>query len=212
MKNLRTENKVITYTISKVADSKDMYISVQNGEVEIIAPYNYSNKHIQKIIEEKRDWILKKIEEYNFKNPEEFNGIERNPVKILGREYRIKINYKNINVAELNVEENDIKITLSNTYKRKDNKKVLTLAIDKLYESIAPAEIERAMEKTRILLGYAPEDYKIAKIKNAYAKCTKNIITINPEIVKFNRKTIDKIILEQFLKIRKSCIKKRVNL
>ena len=67
MKKLNSENKVITYTISKVADSKDMYISVQNGEVEIIAPYNYSNKHIQKIIEEKRDWILKKLKNITLK-------------------------------------------------------------------------------------------------------------------------------------------------
>ena len=210
MKKLNSENKVITYTISKVADSKDMYISVQNGEVEIIAPYNYSNKHIQKIIEEKRDWILRKIEEYNFNNTDDFNGIERNPIKILGKEYRIKINYKNINVAELNVEKNDIKISLSNKYKGRNNKKVLTLAIDKLYESIAPNEIERAMEKTRILLGYAPEDYKIEKMQNSYAKCVKNIITINPEIVKFDRKTIDKIVLEQFLKIKKTNKKRRV--
>ncbi len=197
------KNNLITYTISKIKDNKDMYISVQNGEVEIIAPYNYSNKEIKKILDKKRDWILKKIEEYNFKASEEYNGIERNPVKILGKEYKIKINYSNIKVAELNVEKSEIKITLSNRYKRKDNKKVLSLAIDKLYESIAPIEIERSMEKNRILLGYAPEDYKIEKMQNSYGKCTKNIITINPEIVKFSRDTIDKIVLEQFLKLKK---------
>ncbi len=208
MKKINTRNNVITYVINRVRDSKDMYITVQNGEVEIIAPYNYSNRQIQKIIEEKKDWIFKKIEEYNFKNKNAFNGIERNPIKILGKEYKIKIQYKNIKLAELDVEESKIIITLGNIYKRKDNKKVLKLAIDKLYESIAPNEIERAMEKTRILLGYAPEDYKIEKMQNLYAKCIKNIIIINPEIVKFNRETIDKIILEQFLKLKK----KRANL
>ena len=91
MRRTKIENKVITYTISKVANCKDMYISVQNGEVEIIAPYNYTNKQIQKIIAEKRDWIFRKIAEYNFKYQEEFNGIERNPLKILGKEYKIKI-------------------------------------------------------------------------------------------------------------------------
>ena len=204
MRKTRIDNKVITYAITKVRDSKDMYISVQNGEVEIIAPYNYTSKQIQEIIKEKRDWILRKIAEYNFKYQEDFNGISRNPVKILGKEYKIKINYKKTKVAELNVEQNEIQISLSNKYKGKDNKKVLSLAIDKLYESIAVKEVERAMEKTRIMLGYAPEDYKIEKIEHDYAKCEKNVITINPEIVKFNRNTIDKIVLEQFLKIKKT--------
>ena len=198
----KKENKVITYTVSKVKESKDMYISVQNGEVEIIAPYYYTNKKIQEIIEEKRDWILRKIAEYNFENPTEANGIERNPLKILGRNYKIKINYKNIRMAELNVEDSQIIVTLSNKYKGKDNKKILNLAIDKLYESIAEKEVELSMEKARILLGYAPEDYKIEKMKNSYGKCEKNIITINPEIVKFKRETIDKIIMEQYLKIK----------
>ena len=79
------------------------------------------------------------------------------------------------------------------------------MAIDKLYESIAVKEVERAMEKTRILLGYAPEDYKIEKMNNAYGKCVKNVITINPEIVKFDRKIIDRIVLEQYLKIKTVC-------
>ena len=202
MKNFKKGNSFITYTISRVADCDDVYISVQNGEVEIIAPCNFTNKKIQKIIEEKRDWILRKIHEYNFKDKEKYNGIERNPLKILGKEFKMKINYRNIDLAELNVENSEIKITLSNKFKGKDNKKVLNLAIDKLYESIAEKEIERSMEKTRILLGYAPEDYKIEKMKNTYGKCVKNIITINPEVVKFNRKTIDKIVMEQFLKLK----------
>ncbi len=202
MKITKRKNNVITYTVSRVLDCDDMYISVQNGEVEIIAPYNFSNRQIQKIISEKRDWIFKKIEEYNFKNKKESNGIERNPLKILGRNYKIKINYKNIRMAELNVEDSQIIVTLSNKYKGKDNKKILNLAIDKLYESIAEKEVELSMEKARILLGYAPEDYKIEKMKNSYGKCEKNIITINPEIVKFKRETIDKIIMEQYLKIK----------
>ena len=128
--------------------------------------------------------------------------VERNPLKILGKEYRIKINYRNIDLAELNVENSEIEITLSNRYKGKDNKKILNLAIEKLYESIAPNEIERAMEKTRIMLGYAPEDYKIEKMKNTYGKCVKNIITINPYIVKFSREIIDSIVIKEFLKIK----------
>ena len=106
-------------------------------------------------------------------------------------------------MAELTIEKEDIKITLSNKYKGKDNKKILNLAIDKLYRSLAEKEIERSMEKYRIMLGYAPEDYKIEKLKNSYARCLKNFITINPSIVKFDRDTIDRIILEQYLKIKR---------
>mgnify|MGYP002311886476 CR=1 FL=1 len=92
--------------------------------------------------------------------------IERHPVKVLGNDYRVKIVYKNVKIAMLDVEDDTIKLTLQNKYKKMNNTQMLDLAIEKMYESIAKVEIERAMEKTRIMLGFAPEDYKIEKLKN----------------------------------------------
>ena len=53
-----------------------------------------------------------------------------------------------------------------------------------MYEQIANVEIERAMEKTRIMLGFAPEEYKIVKI-DTLGICKNKKITINPEVVKY---------------------------
>lgn len=127
---------------------------------------------------------------------------ERHPVPVLGKDYKVKIIYKNIKVAELYVEDKLIKISLPNKYKKENNEKILDMAIDKMYEQIAKVEVERAMEKTRILLGFAPEDYEIKKIKNVLGKCEDKKITINPEIVKYDRNTIDYIVLHQYCHLR----------
>ena len=121
------------------------------------------------------------------------SSIERHPVPVLGIDYKVKITYKNIKITELDVENNTIKISLPNIYKKISNTQILDLAIEKMYEQIANVEIERAMEKTRIMLGFAPEEYEIAKIKTLGA-CKDNKITINPEVVKYNRKVIDYIV------------------
>ena len=132
--------------------------------------------------------------------------IERHPVEILGNDYRVKIEYKNIKGMELNVYEDTIKITLQSKYKKVNNEKMLDIAIEKMYNAIAKVEIERAMEKTRIMLGFAPEDYKIKKIKGL-ANCENKVITINPEIVKYSRDVIDYIVLKQYchLKYKTEC-------
>ena len=92
--------------------------------------------------------------------------LERHPVPILGKDYRVKIIYKNTKIIELDVDGKNIIISLPNQYKKVENTNVLDLAIDKMYEQIAKVEIERAMEKTRIMLGFAPEEYEIMKIKS----------------------------------------------
>jgi len=132
---------------------------------------------------------------------------ERHPVPVLGTDYKVKIIYKNIKIAELYVEDKIIKISLPNKYKKANNERILDIAIDKMYEQIAKVEVERAMEKTRILLGFAPEDYEIRKMNEELGRCEENKITINPEIVKYDREVIDYIVLHEYchLKYKSHC-------
>ena len=132
---------------------------------------------------------------------------ERHPVPVLGTDYKVKIIYKNIKIAELDVEDKIIQISLPNKYKKANNERILDIAIDKMYEQIAKVEVERAMEKTRILLGFAPEDYEIRKMNEELGRCEENKITINPEIVKYDREVIDYIVLHEYchLKYKSHC-------
>lgn len=129
------------------------------------------------------------------------NAIERHPVPVLGIDYKVKIIYKNIKITELDVDNKTIKISLPNRYKKVSNSEILDLAIEKMYEQIAKVEIERAMEKTRIMLGFAPDEYEIKKMKSL-GKCENNKITINPEIVMYNRKIIDYVVLHQYCHLK----------
>lgn len=134
--------------------------------------------------------------------------IERHPVPVLGIDYKVKIIYKNTKITELDIEEKTIKISLPNKYKKISNNEILDLAIEKMYEQIAKIEIERAMEKYRIKLGFAPEEYEIKKMK-ALGKCEESKITINPEIVKYNRKIIDYVVLHQYCHLKYKTHSKR---
>ena len=127
--------------------------------------------------------------------------IERHPVPVLGIDYKVKIVYKNIKITELDIESKTIKISLPNRYKKMESKEILDLAIEKMYEQVAKVEIERAMEKTRITLGFAPEEYEIKKI-NTLGNCKDRKIIINPEVVKYNRKVIDYIVLHQYCHLK----------
>ena len=124
-------------------------------------------------------------------------------VEIYGKNYNLKIIYKNIKIIELNIENNNIIISFPNKYKKIDKKNILKIVIEKMYLKIAKNEIENVMETKRLMLGYAPEDYEIKNIKNGLAKCTKDKkIIINPQIVKYSKKTIESIILQEYCKLK----------
>ena len=88
-------------------------------------------------------------------------------------------------------------------YKKMDNSDVVGIMLEKMYDRIAEEEIENIMEKTRIMLGFAPEDYEIKRIKDRLAKCDEDKkITINPDITVYSRKTIEYIVLHQYCHLK----------
>ena len=129
-------------------------------------------------------------------------------VKIFGKNYDIQVDYEKIKTPELNLKENyKIQIVLPIKYKKIGNEQVLKMSIEKMYEQIAENEIEDIMEKTRKMLGFAPEDYEVKIINGKIAKCEDGKITINPELMKYKRETIEYVIAHEFchLKYKTHC-------
>ncbi len=190
------KNNVITYTVGK-SMSNNLYISVQGGEVAVQAPWYFSKNRIQEAVEEKRAWILKKIEEGKREN------LNFNPIEVLGIKYNLKVIFKNIKIIECNILRNIIEIYLPKKCKKIDNKTMTSILIDKMYKKIAEREIEAIIEKIRIKVGLMPEDYEIKEFTGAIAKCTDNKkIMINPLIMRYDRKLIEYIILHEFCHLK----------
>lgn len=195
------KNNVITYTVNK-ATTGNMYISFQNGEVVINAPWYTTSSQIQRAVEEKKQWILNKMKEYekSCEIKKEYKKIET--IKVLGKNYDIEMQYKNIKAPSLSFENNKIQVVLPNQFRKMENQEIVNVLMNKMYEKIAEREIENIMEKTRILLNIAPDDYELKKMENAVAKCTNNKIIINPNIVMYSKDLIEYIILHEFCHLK----------
>ena len=191
------KKEIIAYSVNKT-NNKELYISVQDGEVSVRAPWYFTGEKIQRAVLAKRDWILKKLEENDEKKE-----ISLKPIQIFGVVYNLKVSYKNTSVIECSLDENIVKVVLPKKYKKIDNESMTDILIDKLYLKIAEKEIESIMEKTRLQLKIAPEDYKLEEMTGYLAKCTNDKkIIINPRIIRYKKEVIEYIILHQFCHLK----------
>lgn len=195
------KSNVITYTVNKEL-TNNLYISVQNGEVVINAPWYMATSQIQKIVEEKKNWIINKIKDYEEAQEAKKIYTKLDTVKVLGNEYDLLVQYKNIKTPSLSFKEQKIEVLLPNKFKKMENTEIVNILMNKMYEKIAEKEIERAMEKTRISLEIAPEDYEIKTMENILGKCIDGKIIINPNIVMYSRDIIDYIVLHEFCHLK----------
>ena len=202
MKKIKYLNKTIAYTVSK-ARIKNIYISIENGEVVIKAPWYATSNQIQEIVESKKEWIMKKLAEYQVSPRKVKDFADGENFQILGENYCLNIYYKDINNAILNVDDGKITIILPLEYADNDNTEQISKMIEKMYYMIAEREVETSMEKMRKLVGLAPEEYVIKKIKTAWGKCSSaRKITINQDLVMYSRKAVDYVILHEICHLK----------
>lgn len=121
-------------------------------------------------------------------------------VSILGKSFKFEVKYKSNSIVELNKEENKIILNLPKKYKNIEDNSIVNMAIEKMYDEIAETEIDNAMEKIRIILGFAPEDYSIERMKNSFCKNKGKKIIVNPDIVKYSKKIIEMTLIQAFCK------------
>ena len=124
-------------------------------------------------------------------------------VSVLGKSLNLNIDFKNINVPELDMNDKEVNLFLPVRYKKIGTVEIVSEAIKKMYSEIAEIEIANSMEKIRVMLGFAPEDYSIKRMPDTFIKNSRNkTIIINPDITKYNRKIIETSLIQAFCKTR----------
>ena len=124
-------------------------------------------------------------------------------VSVLGKSLNLNINFKNINVPELDMNEKEVNLFLPVRYKKIGTVEIVSEAIKKMYSEIAEIEIANSMEKIRVMLGFAPEDYAIKRMPDTFIKNARNkTIIINPDITKYSRKIIETSLIQAFCKTK----------
>lgn len=187
---------LISYTVDTAFDN-NLSIYVQNGEVVVSAPWYLSKKQIQEAVSEKTNWILNKLNEY-----EKRKNLGYENITLLGKKYSTTVNFKCIKSPEVNLNELSIEIILPIQYKNTDFSKIINLIINKLYLTVAEQEIDHIMEKARIMLNLAPENFEFKTLKNTLGTCIDNTIIINPEIFKYKKEIIEYIIIHEFCHLK----------
>ena len=124
-------------------------------------------------------------------------------ISILGKSYKLNIKYVTSNIIELSKKDDlCFELFLPKQYKNRDNIDIINQVIGKLYSEIAPKELEHSLELIRYLLKFAPEDYKIERLKAAFYKVKNKVLYINPDIIQYNTEVINTTLIQAFCKMK----------
>lgn len=178
---------------------KNMYILIRNGKVIVKAPNNISENRIKDFINSKEEWINKKLKEFEKKSFKEKSYVSGEVFKILGNDYILNIEYGDFEKASVNLDNGYINICVSENCETAKIKEL----IEKMYYKVALMIVDKSVNMWKNILKIAPDVVVIKKLKTAWGKCnSKRKITINPDLMKYDQRVIDYVVLHEFCHLR----------
>ena len=191
-------SKTLNYELVR-AKIKNMYILIRNGKVIVKVPKAISDNRIRNFINSKEEWINKKLKEFEKKSFKEKSYVSGEVFKVLGNDYTLNIEYGDFEKASVNLNNGYINICVSENCETVKIKEL----IEKMYYKIALMIVDKSVNMWKNILKIAPDVVVIKKLKTAWGKCnSKGKITINPDLMKYDQRVVDYVVLHEFCHLR----------
>lgn len=197
---LKTEDQEIEYVLEKKR-IRNCYISIKDGIVKVKVPLKTSDKKIQELLEEKKDWIIKNVTKQQ-KNKKVYKYVDGEMFRVLGKEIPLKITFEKTKKTKIKIWLNKLVVVLPIEFKENSNKQVEQL-VDEFYTQLAEKEVEKAMRKMSMTVGLAPNLYRVKKLKSVWGNCSsKANISISRNIVMYSRHAIEYVCLHELCHLK----------
>ncbi len=188
----------IQYSVLKSKRRKTSEIQVNGNKVELRVPISKTNIQIKNIMEGKKQWIYKKQLEFKSEKNEQKRNIYKTFLPYLGKNCTFKV--------KLDQKENTVKFVNSKFIINLSDKRPLKKEIQKTYEKWLMVKAEKYLEsrtaKLGTKIGIKPSKITIKNLKGKWGSALSGNITLNSNLMKCPKDTIDYIIIHELCHLK----------
>jgi len=195
--SIRHEDKLLTYELKR-SDRKTIEISVHPDKSVIVrAPRRVSGKELDKVLQKRANWIVKKLQYFERYEPRNNikNYIDGEEHPYLGRQYRLKISSGPVNEVKLSED------TFLITCKEKPYPEKVKEVLEHWYRNKAEETFEKYIKKWWPYFdkkGFSSPRLRIKKMKTRWGSLSKKgNLSLNLELIKAPAECIEYVVIHE---------------
>ncbi len=198
MAMIKFGKSTIQYTVLKSKRRKTSEIQVDKKGVKLCVPVSKTNLQIKNIMEGKKQWIYKKQLEFKVEKKDQKRNIYKTSLPYIGKNCLLKINLEQ---KKKSINFTDLKFTINLSGKR-----FLKKEVKKIYEDWLTVKATKYLEarttKIGVKTGLKPSKITIKNLKGKWGSALSGNITLNSNLMKCPKDTIDYIIIHELCHLK----------
>ena len=175
-------------------DVKNITLKVKpNCEVVLVAPFCAKDEYLQSFIEQKREWINKKVEYFSKRVEPQKELVSGEDFYYLGKRYRLKVIESEIEGVKLDKEYCYLYVKDKNNFAKKER------VIESWYRQEAKELFNKFIEKYQPIVKKEVNRVTIRKMKTRWGSCNyhKGYINLNLELIKKPKEGIEYVVFHE---------------
>ena len=200
MSKIKFGSTVIQYTVLKTNRRKTSEIIVDKDNVIVRSPSTKTNEELKQMVKQKARWIFEKQQQ--FKNQK--SAIVR---PTFSEDTTVPYFGKNcILLVQLNQKKDSVKFLNSTLTVNLKGKRPLKKEVQKIYEEWLTLKATKYLEtrtmKLGTKIGLCPSKITIKNLKGKWGNASNETITLNTNLIKCSKDTIDYIIIHELCHLK----------
>ncbi len=206
MLNLKLGSTVISYSIRKSLRAKHVSISIGADGVQVVAPVSMENNQIILLVENKREWIVNKLENYQQRPMQirvERKFISGEKLLFMGENYPLSVLEHEGGSCSVNLIDNHFLVTINKDIPQEKRREVIRKKLEQWYIGRAKELIRERLELFTDKISVKVNTVRFKNQKTRWGSCSqRGNLNFNWKLVMAPTHIVDYVVVHELCHLR----------
>lgn len=192
-RSVHLAGKPINYTLKRTSRRRSIGLRIDDNGLTVNMPMRASEKWLHSVLQEKADWVVKKLDSWQVRQPAPTQWRDGQPISFLGQPLTLRV-IASLFAAPPQLHGTQLFVHVTDS----DNQEVIEQAVTQWYQHEAMILFSARVAHYAPLMNVSPRIVKLSAARTQWGSCTvSGSVRLNWQLIKMSLRLVDYVVVHE---------------